>query len=107
MKAHSAYILALLNVCPISLGMLCLHFHWILELLYFFPEPVVTEYSIFFFFYLLIFIYKPWFIQPVSYSFFLLDIFFIYISNAIPNNPYIFPLHCSPTHLFVFLNIFY
>jgi hypothetical protein len=29
---------------------------------------------------------------------FLLDIFFIYISNAIPKVPYILPLPCSPTH---------
>jgi hypothetical protein len=29
---------------------------------------------------------------------FLLAIFFIYISNAIPNVPYILPLPCSPTH---------
>jgi hypothetical protein len=29
---------------------------------------------------------------------FLLDIFFIYISNAILKVPYTFPLPCSPTH---------
>jgi hypothetical protein len=29
---------------------------------------------------------------------FLLDIFFIYISNAIPKAPYTFPLPCSPFH---------
>jgi hypothetical protein len=29
---------------------------------------------------------------------FLLDIFFIYISNAIPKVSYTLPLHCSPTH---------
>jgi hypothetical protein len=29
---------------------------------------------------------------------FLLDIFFIYISNAIPKVPYTIPLPCSPTH---------
>jgi hypothetical protein len=29
---------------------------------------------------------------------FLLDIFFIYISNAIPKVPYTLPLPCSPTH---------
>jgi hypothetical protein len=29
---------------------------------------------------------------------FLLDIFFICISNAISNTPYTFPLPCSPTH---------
>jgi hypothetical protein len=29
---------------------------------------------------------------------FLLDIFFIYISNAIPIVPYTLPLPCSPTH---------
>jgi hypothetical protein len=28
----------------------------------------------------------------------LLDIFFIYISNAIPKPPYTLPLPCSPTH---------
>ena len=28
----------------------------------------------------------------------LLDIFFIYISNAIPEVPYTLPLPCSPTH---------
>jgi hypothetical protein len=35
------------------------------------------------------------------YNFFLflkLDIFFIYISNAIPKVPYTLPLPCSPTH---------
>jgi hypothetical protein len=29
---------------------------------------------------------------------FLLDIFFIYISNAIPKIPYTLPSPCSPTH---------
>jgi hypothetical protein len=29
---------------------------------------------------------------------FLLDTFFIYISNAIPKVPYTLPLPCSPTH---------
>jgi hypothetical protein len=29
---------------------------------------------------------------------FLLDIFFIYILNAIPKAPYTFPLPCSPTY---------
>jgi hypothetical protein len=29
---------------------------------------------------------------------FLLDIFFIYTSNAIPKIPYTVPLPCSPTH---------
>jgi hypothetical protein len=29
---------------------------------------------------------------------FLLDIFFIYISNAIPKAPYTLPLPCSPNH---------
>jgi hypothetical protein len=29
---------------------------------------------------------------------FLLDIFFIYISKAIPEVPYTLPLPCSPTH---------
>jgi hypothetical protein len=32
------------------------------------------------------------------FFFFLLDIFFIYISNAIPKVPYTFPLPGSPTH---------
>jgi hypothetical protein len=37
---------------------------------------------------------------PYSFFFFnfLLDIFFIYISNAIPKVPYALPLPCSPTH---------
>jgi hypothetical protein len=36
----------------------------------------------------------------VQYYFkaFLLDIFFIYISNAIPKAPYTLPPPCSPTH---------
>jgi hypothetical protein len=34
---------------------------------------------------------------------FLLDIFFIYISNAIPKVLYTFPPPCSPTHPFPFL----
>jgi hypothetical protein len=33
----------------------------------------------------------------LSYFFFL-DIFFIYISNAIPKVPYSLPQPCSPTH---------
>jgi hypothetical protein len=33
------------------------------------------------------------------FSFFLLDIFFIYISNAIPKVPYTLHLPCSSTHL--------
>jgi hypothetical protein len=32
------------------------------------------------------------------FIYFLLDIFFIYISNAIPKVPYTLPLPCSPTH---------
>jgi hypothetical protein len=32
------------------------------------------------------------------FSNFLLDIFFIYISNAIPKVPYTLPPPCSPTH---------
>ena len=39
--------------------------------------------------------------DPYKYPFFfkkfLLDIFFVYISNAIPKVPYTLPLHCSPT----------
>jgi hypothetical protein len=34
----------------------------------------------------------------IFFLFFLLDIFFIYISNAIPKVPYTLPLPCSPTH---------
>jgi hypothetical protein len=34
---------------------------------------------------------------------FLLDIFFIYISNAIPKVPYILPSPCSPTHSLLLL----
>jgi hypothetical protein len=34
---------------------------------------------------------------------FLLDIFFIYISNAIPKVPYTLPLLCTPTHTSRFL----
>jgi hypothetical protein len=37
-------------------------------------------------------------IQWKKDSIFLLDIFFIYISNAIPKAPYTLPLACSPTH---------
>jgi hypothetical protein len=33
-----------------------------------------------------------------TFLLFLLDIFFIYISNAIPKVPYTLPLPCSPTH---------
>jgi hypothetical protein len=38
--------------------------------------------------------------SPVFFfdSFFLLGIFFIYISNAIPKVPYTLPAPCSPTH---------
>jgi hypothetical protein len=32
------------------------------------------------------------------FIYFLLDSFFIYISNAIPKVPYTLPLPCSPTH---------
>jgi hypothetical protein len=45
------------------------------------------------------------FIESVLFScnimflfYFLLDIFFIYISNAIPKAPYTLPPPCSPTH---------
>jgi hypothetical protein len=34
---------------------------------------------------------------------FLLDIFFIYISNAIPKVSYTLPLPCSPTHALLLL----
>jgi hypothetical protein len=37
-----------------------------------------------------------WYLQ--SFSIFLLDIFFIYISNAILKVPYTLPPSCSPTH---------
>jgi hypothetical protein len=38
-------------------------------------------------------------VSGVLFSFhFLLDIFFIYISNAIPKVPYPLPPPCSPTH---------
>jgi hypothetical protein len=35
----------------------------------------------------------------VLFCFVLLDIFFIYISSAIPKSPYTLPLPCSPTNL--------
>jgi hypothetical protein len=43
--------------------------------------------------------------KPISSVFFnfLLDIFFIYISNAIPKVPYTLPQPCSPTHPLYFL----
>jgi hypothetical protein len=34
----------------------------------------------------------------IAQTFFLLDIFFIYISNVIPKVPYTLPPPCSPTH---------
>ena len=34
----------------------------------------------------------------------LLDIFFIYISNAIPKVPYTLPMPCSPTHPLLLLD---
>jgi hypothetical protein len=43
--------------------------------------------------------WKPW--LAFEYLFlnkFLLDIFFIYISNAIPKVPYTIPRPCFPTH---------
>jgi hypothetical protein len=42
---------------------------------------------------------KFFFVVVVVVAFFLLDIFFIYILNAIPKVPYTLPLPCSPTHL--------
>jgi hypothetical protein len=36
--------------------------------------------------------------EVFSFSNFLLGIFFIYISNAIPKVPYTLPPPCSPTH---------
>jgi hypothetical protein len=38
-------------------------------------------------------------LQIVIFFNFLLDIFFIYISNAIPKVPYTLPPPCSPNHL--------
>jgi hypothetical protein len=38
------------------------------------------------------------FILYFIFKAFLFDIFFIYISNAIPKTPYSLPLSCSPTH---------
>jgi hypothetical protein len=37
-------------------------------------------------------------ISSSFFPIFLLDIFFIYISNAILKAPYTLPLPCSPTH---------
>jgi hypothetical protein len=37
-------------------------------------------------------------VEGCFFFIFLLDIFFIYISNAIPKVPYTLPLPCSPTH---------
>jgi hypothetical protein len=43
--------------------------------------------------------HAPEVLQLLSFFFkFLLDIFFIYISNTILNVPYTLPLPCSPTH---------
>jgi hypothetical protein len=39
-----------------------------------------------------------------SYLFKKIDIFFIYISNAIPKVPYTLPPPCSPTHPLPLLN---
>jgi hypothetical protein len=36
--------------------------------------------------------------MPLTFFLLLLDIFFIYISNAIPKVPYTLPLPSSPTH---------
>jgi hypothetical protein len=47
----------------------------------------------FFFPFLLFFIFKIYLFFQI-----LLDILFIYISNATPNVPYTLPLPCSPTH---------
>jgi hypothetical protein len=41
-------------------------------------------------------IYKIY--EQILLNNFLLDIFFIYISNAIPKDPCTLPLPCSPTH---------
>jgi hypothetical protein len=38
-------------------------------------------------------------VSTISFSFFLLHIFFIYISNAISKAAYTLPLPCFPTHL--------
>jgi hypothetical protein len=37
------FLLTLLSLCPIHLGMMCLHFHWILKSLYFFPNQILIE----------------------------------------------------------------
>ena len=41
---------------------------------------------------------RPYYTFNFLFFQFLLDIFFIYISNAIPKVPYTLPLPCSPTH---------
>ena len=41
--------------------------------------------------------------MQLSIDIFLLDIFFIYISNAIPKVPYTLPRPCSPTHSLLLL----
>jgi hypothetical protein len=43
------------------------------------------------------FLQKPAYLD-LFLNYFLLDIFFIYISNAISKVPYTLPLACSPTH---------
>jgi hypothetical protein len=46
--------------------------------------------------------------QPLFVIYFLLDIFFICISNEIPKVPYTLPLPCSPTHpLLLITNVNY
>jgi hypothetical protein len=50
-------------------------------------------------------IQKMWYIYTMEYysAIFLLDIFFIYITNAILEVPYILPPPCSPTHTLLLL----
>jgi hypothetical protein len=61
--------------------------------------------SISLWFFLSLFFYTSSHIQPwlLFFNNFLLDIFFIYISNAIWKVPYTLPLPCSPTHPLPFL----
>jgi hypothetical protein len=56
------------------------------------PEFILSCHSLFFIVVLHVFIFSFF-----EYHNFLLDIFFIYISNAIPKAPYTFPTPCLPT----------
>jgi hypothetical protein len=46
----------------------------------------------------MIFIHLNYLFLLIYFDIFLLDIFFIYFSNAIPKVPYTLPPPCSPTH---------